>query len=56
MAKVTKKNPRTGHVPDGDARLTVNIRKDLHKKLKHSAVDRETTVGEIIEQLIDKYI
>ena len=47
---------RSGQVPEGDIRMTVNIRRDLHKKLKHAATDRETTIGELVEELIDKYI
>lgn len=47
---------KSGMVPVGDVRLTANIRQDLHKKLKHAAVDQETTVGELLEGLIDKYL
>lgn len=46
----------SGQVPPNDKRLTVNIHKDLHKKLKHAAVDHDTTVGELIESLIDKHL
>ena len=53
MAKKTKKK---GNVPEGDARLAVNIDKRLHKKLKHAAVDRETTIGELLEELIKKHL
>jgi len=47
---------KSGMVPIGDVRLTANIRQDLHKKLKHAAVDQETTVGELLEALIDKHL
>lgn len=53
--KTTKKNV-SGQVPEGDVRLTANVRKDLHKKLKHAAVDQETTIGDILETLIDKHL
>ena len=53
--KPTKKNI-SGQVPEGDVRLTANVRKDLHKKLKHAAVDQETTIGDILEALIDKHL
>lgn len=46
----------SGLVPDGDVRLTANIRKDLHKKLKWAAVERETTIGELIEELIETHL
>jgi hypothetical protein len=42
----------SGQVPDGDVRLTANIRKDLHMKLKMQAVIQETTIGELLEKLI----
>ena len=41
-------------MPDGDTRLVCNVRSDLHKKLKHAAVDEGTTIGQIVERLIDK--
>ena len=53
MAKKTKKK---GNIPEGDVRLAVNIDKKLHKKLKHAAVDRETTIGELVEALIKKHL
>jgi hypothetical protein len=46
----------SGQVPEGDVRLTANIRKDLHMKLKMQAVMKETTIGELLEALIDKHL
>lgn len=43
---------KTGLVPAGDVRLTVNIQADLHQALKMRAVQERTTVGELIEQWI----
>jgi hypothetical protein len=43
---------RTGRVPEGDARLTVNIRKDLHERLKVAAFRRRTTIGAMIEEWV----
>jgi hypothetical protein len=37
-------------------RLTANIRQDLHLKLKIASARRRTTIGEIIEELLEKYI
>lgn len=52
-----KANPeRVFFAPEGDRRLTINLREDLHKKLKVAAVEQESTAGEIIEQLIAKYL
>lgn len=43
----------TSHfAPEGDSRITANIRTDLHKRLKIMAVHQKTTVGELIEQWI----
>ncbi len=44
---------KSGQVPEGDIRLTANIRADLHLKLKIEAAKQRTTVGELIERLID---
>jgi hypothetical protein len=47
---------KSGQVPDGDVRLTANIRSDLHMKLKMAAVADRTTIGDLIETMIeDKY-
>ena|SRR6266542_201658 len=43
-------------VPEGDVRLTANIRQDLHLKLKIAAATRRTTIGELIEALVEKYL
>ncbi len=50
------KASKSGLVPVGDTRLVCNVRSDLHKKLKHTAVDEATTIGEIVERLIDKHL
>lgn len=46
----------SGLVPEGDVRLTANIRQDLHLKLKIASAYRRTTIGEIIEELIERYV
>ena len=45
----------SGQIPQGDVRLTANIREDLHLKLKIRAAERRTTVGELIEEWIDAW-
>lgn len=35
----------SGLVPEGDVRLTANIRQDLHLKLKIASAYRRTTIG-----------
>ena len=54
--KKTKKKSKSGRVPPGDKRLTLNIRADLHKKLRIAAINRECTAGELVEQLIRKHL
>ena len=51
-----KSEPKSGLVPEGDVRLTANIRGDLHMKLKMKAVLDRTTIGELIEELIEKHL
>lgn len=42
--------------PEGDTRLTVNLRNDLHLKLRMKALEQKTTAGDLLEQLIEKYL
>lgn len=55
-AKRTLKGLVSGQVPEGDVRLTANIRDDLHLKLKIAAARRRTTIGELLEELVEKYL
>ncbi len=55
-AKNTARGSLSGQVPKGDVRLTANIRADLHLKLKIAAARRRTTIGEILEEMVEKYI
>lgn len=52
----TAVRPSQGPVPKGDVRLTANIREDLHLKLKIVSATRRTTIGELIEDLVDRYL
>lgn len=47
---------RSGKVPEGDVRLTVNVREDLHVLLKVEAAQRRTTIGELLEELIEAHV
>ena len=38
--------------PEGDVRLTLNVRKEIHQKLKVASVMASTTMGQLVEQLI----
>lgn len=52
-AKHVPAGQKSGLVPEGDVRLTANIRGDLHLKLKIRAAQERTTVGELIEQWVE---
>ena len=47
---------RSGLVPEGDVRLTANIREEIHLRLKLVSVHRRTTIGELIEELVENYL
>ncbi len=47
---------RIFHAPEGDKRLTINIKEDLHRKLKIAAINNDMTAGELIEALIEKHL
>jgi hypothetical protein len=53
--KAAPTGSRAGLVPAGDIRLTINIRSDLHLKLKIRAATERTTVGELIEQWVARW-
>jgi hypothetical protein len=46
----------SGNVPAGDVRLSANINQDLHLKLKIAAARQRTTIGELLERLIDDHL
>ena len=52
----TEPQGRSGLFAREDVRLTANIRKDLHLKLKIEAAQRRTTIGELIEDLVKKHL
>ena len=52
--KITPDSPEnlSGKVPAGDVRLSANIDQDIHLKLKIAAAKERTTIGELIERLV----
>lgn len=44
-----------GHAPAGDVRLTINIKQELHRKLKIKAIEENTTVGRMVEAWIQTW-
>jgi hypothetical protein len=53
---IQEADSKSGLVPEGDVRLTANMRGDLHMKLKMKAVQDRTTIGELLEALVDGYL
>lgn len=56
FAESTPAKTTSGQVPTGDIRLNANVRKDLHLRIKIEAAKQGRTIGEIIEELIEKHI
>lgn len=46
---------RGGHAPAGDVRLTINIKQELHRKLKIKAIEENTTVGRMVEAWVQSW-
>lgn len=47
---------KSGQIPEGDCRLTANIKTDLHIRLKIEAAKRRMSIGDLVEELIDNNI
>lgn len=45
---------RVFHAPEGYRRLTINLREDLHKKLRFAAVEQDCNATDIIVRLLEK--
>ncbi len=52
----TEAGKRVFFAPEGYQRLTINLKQDLHKRLKIMAIEQETNVGKILENLIENYL
>lgn len=50
----TTKSKRVFFAPEGYRRLTINLREDLHKKLRLAAVEHDCNATDIIERLLTK--
>jgi hypothetical protein len=42
--------PSGQHPPEGKMKITVNVATEIVKAAKKAAIDRETTLGELIEE------
>jgi|TARA_R110000764_G_scaffold10577_5_gene32146 hypothetical protein len=47
---------KSGQVPEGDARLTANVKIELHTRLKIEAAKRRIYIGDLLEELIENHI
>jgi len=45
---------RAFFAPEGYRRLTINLREDLHKKLRFAAVEQDCNATDIIVRLLEK--
>lgn len=45
---------RVFNAPEGYRRLTINLREDLHKKLRMAAIEQDCTATDIIVQLLEQ--
>lgn len=54
MTSAENVEKRIFHAPEGYRRLTINLREDLHKKLRFLAVEQDCTATDIIERLLVK--
>jgi len=52
-AKSAKVN-KIFHAPEGYRKLTINLRKDTHKKIRMKAIEQDCTVTDIITKLLEK--
>lgn len=43
-------------VPAGDVRLNANVRRELHLRIKIEAARQGKSIGQMIEELIDRHI
>lgn len=55
-AKQKPKPKGSGLVPEGCVRLTANMDEDLHLRLKLEAAKQRTTIGRMLEDLVDRNV
>ena len=53
-AKQAAAEKRAFFAPEGYRRLTINLREDLHKKLRLAAVEQDCNATDIVERLLVK--
>ena len=55
-AKASSKVTKIFHAPQGYRRLTINLREDIHKKIKIKAIEQDCTVTDIIAKLLEQEV
>ena len=55
-AKSTYKVTKVFHAPEGYRRLTVNLREDIHKKIRMKAIEQDCTVTDNIAKLLEQEV
>ena len=55
-AKSTDKVSKVFHAPEGYRRLTINLREDIHKKIRMKAIEQDCTVTDIIAKLLEQEV
>jgi hypothetical protein len=54
--KSTAKVTKIFHAPEGYRRLTINLREDIHKKIRMKAIEQDCTVTDIIAKLLEQEV
>jgi hypothetical protein len=58
----TKAASKSGQVPEGRVRFSVNLPVEVHEKLRRAAgrrtadTGKQVTMGELVAELVDKYL
>ncbi len=55
-AKASSKVTKIFHAPQGFRRLTINLREEIHKKIKMKAIEQDCTVTDIIAKLLEQEV
>jgi hypothetical protein len=55
-AKASSKVTKIFHAPQGYRMLTINLREDIHKKIKMKAIEQDCTVTDIIAKLLEQEV
>jgi hypothetical protein len=50
------RSPKIFNAPAGYRRLTINLREDIHKKIRLKAIEQDCTVTDIITKLLEKEV